>query len=70
MSLPCYYPRASHVATISGLLADAGLVRDTRRGRERLWELHPNELAQARQALDEISRRWDEALDRLKRYVE
>jgi hypothetical protein len=27
-------------------------------------------VAPTRRALDEISRRWDEALDRLKRYVE
>ena len=52
------------------VLADAGLVRDARRGRERLWELEPHTLAEAREALDEISRRWDEALDRLKSYVE
>jgi DNA-binding transcriptional ArsR family regulator len=52
------------------VLAGAGVVRDSRRGRERLWELSPERLDEARRALDEISRRWDEALDRLKRYVE
>jgi DNA-binding transcriptional ArsR family regulator len=52
------------------VLADAGIVRDSRRGRERLWQLTPERLDEARGALDEISRRWDEALDRLKRYVE
>jgi DNA-binding transcriptional ArsR family regulator len=52
------------------VLAGAGLVRDARRGRERLWELEPERLGDARRALDEISRRWDEALDRLRRYVE
>ena len=52
------------------VLAGAGLVRDARRGRERIWELEPDKLADARRTLDEISKRWDEALDRLKRYVE
>jgi DNA-binding transcriptional ArsR family regulator len=52
------------------VLADAGLVRDVRRGRERLWELETDRLADARRTLDELSKRWDEALDRLKRFVE
>ncbi len=52
------------------VLAGAGLVRDARRGRERIWELEPYKLIEARRTLDEISKRWDEALDRLKSYVE
>jgi DNA-binding transcriptional ArsR family regulator len=52
------------------VLAEAGLVRDARRGRERLWELETDRLADARRTLDELSKRWDEALDRLKRFVE
>lgn len=52
------------------VLSGAGLVRGARRGRERIWELEPDRLAEARRTLDEISRRWDEALDRLKTYVE
>ncbi len=52
------------------VLAGAGLARGARRGRERIWELEPDELARARRTLDEISKRWDEALDRLKKYVE
>lgn len=52
------------------VLAAAGLVRDVRRGRERIWELAPERLGEARGWLDEISRRWDEALLRLKRHVE
>src|SRR5215208_3626562 len=39
------------------VLADAGLVRDARRGRERLWELEPDKLVEARRALDQISKR-------------
>ena len=52
------------------VLAGAGLVRDVRRGRERIWELEPDRLAAARRYLDEISGQWDEALARLKELVE
>jgi DNA-binding transcriptional ArsR family regulator len=52
------------------VLAGAGLVRGVRRGRERVWQLEPRKLRQARLYLDVISRRWDIALGRLKRSVE
>ena len=52
------------------VLAGAGLVRSTRRGRERVWELRPRQFLQARESLDAISRQWDEALGRLKAFVE
>jgi DNA-binding transcriptional ArsR family regulator len=52
------------------VLAGAGLVRDARRGREHRWELDPERLGQARRSLDRISRQWDEALARLKAFVE
>ena len=52
------------------VLAGAGLVRDARRGRERIWKVEPTRLGEARRYLDEISKGWDEALDRLKRMVE
>jgi DNA-binding transcriptional ArsR family regulator len=52
------------------VLAGAGLVRDVRRGREHRWELDPERLGQARRSLDQISRQWDEALARLKSFVE
>jgi DNA-binding transcriptional ArsR family regulator len=52
------------------VLAGAGLVRSRRRGRERLWELRPGRLAHARASLDAISRQWDDALGRLKAFVE
>jgi DNA-binding transcriptional ArsR family regulator len=52
------------------VLADAGLVRGTRDGRESVWELEPHRLAEARRHLDLISKRWDEALARLKSLVE
>ena len=53
-----------------GVLADAGLVRDFRRGRERVWELRTRQLELARRALDQISAQWDRALDRLRAMVE
>jgi DNA-binding transcriptional ArsR family regulator len=52
------------------VLATAGLVSDLRRGRERIWELEPEQMEAARTYLDHISKRWDQALDRLKKFVE
>jgi len=52
------------------VLAGAGLVRDVRRGRERLWELEPAPLDVARRYLDLVSKRWDDALARLAAMVE
>src|SRR5262245_12900367 len=53
-----------------GVLAEAGLVRDVRRGRERVFDLDTARLDAARRCLDQISQRWDEALARLARLVE
>lgn len=52
------------------VLAAAGVVRSVRRGRERLWELEPRRIEEARRALQQISETWDEALGRLKAFVE
>ncbi len=52
------------------VLADAGLVRSTRRGREQVWDLEPRRLADAHEYLDRISQQWDAALDRLRSFVE
>src|SRR5262245_33862301 len=52
------------------VLSKAGLVRSRRRGRERIWELDPSRLADAREYLDRISQQWDGALGRLKSFVE
>lgn len=52
------------------VLADAGLVRDLKLGRERRWEFEPDRLEQARKSLDLIARQWDHALVRLKATVE
>jgi DNA-binding transcriptional ArsR family regulator len=52
------------------VLQSAGLVRGVRRGRENLFELDPKPLDEAQRALGVISQRWDEALARLKSFVE
>ena len=52
------------------VLSDAGLVRSFRRGRERIWELEPRRLAEANAVLERISSQWDDALDRLRKFVE
>jgi DNA-binding transcriptional ArsR family regulator len=52
------------------VLADAGVVRNLRVGRESLFELKPQPLEAARDYLDEVSRQWDDALARLKAHVE
>jgi DNA-binding transcriptional ArsR family regulator len=52
------------------VLASAGLVRNARRGRERIWQFETTRLDEARHYLDAISRRWDAVLARLKHFVE
>lgn len=51
------------------VLEGAGLVRGIRRGRERIWELEPRELETPHRHLEQIARRWDAALGRLKNLV-
>jgi DNA-binding transcriptional ArsR family regulator len=53
-----------------GVLAAAGLVRDVKVGRERLWEFEPAQLDEARRTLELIGQQWDHALARLKLAVE
>lgn len=52
------------------VLAEAGLVRGARVGRESRWELERARLEVAYRYLDLVSRRWDEALGRLQKLVE
>jgi len=52
------------------VLSEAGLVIDFRRGRERVWELRKRRLEDAQKILDQISQRWDDALERLKTMLE
>ncbi|WGG53078.1 helix-turn-helix transcriptional regulator [Rugamonas sp. DEMB1] len=53
-----------------GVLAEAGIVRDVKIGRERLWQLQPARLDEARLALEAIGREWERALSRIKSFVE
>jgi DNA-binding transcriptional ArsR family regulator len=52
------------------LLSDAGLVTDTKDGRERIWELRKQRLGDAKRYLDQISAQWDDAIERLRAFVE
>ena len=52
------------------VLADAGLVRGSREGRESQWQLERENLDAARRSLDLISQQWDAALGRLRAFVE
>jgi DNA-binding transcriptional ArsR family regulator len=52
------------------VLASAGIVDGRRQGREHVWALNPDRLAEARQHLDVIARGWDDVLARLKRHLE
>ena len=48
----------------------ARLVRSIRRGRESVWQLDKRRLKDARHYLDLISKQWDDALGRLREFVE
>ena len=52
------------------VLARAGVVSHARRGRERLWELRPAALLDARRLLERIASEWEGALGRLKAALE
>lgn len=52
------------------VLAQAGLVRDVKSGRERRWEFELDKLEEARRSLEIIARQWDQALASLQRAVE
>ena len=52
------------------VLANAGIVRNLRVGRESLFEFEPQPIEQARTYLDRISQEWDDALARLRSHLE
>lgn len=52
------------------VLEGAGLVNHERVGRESRFVLRPERFAQARTYLEEVSLLWDDALGRLKSFVE
>ena len=52
------------------VMQQAGLVHSARHGRESVWQLDQRRLEDARHYLDQISKQWDEALGRLRKFVE
>jgi DNA-binding transcriptional ArsR family regulator len=52
------------------VLAKAGVVQGMRDGRASVWELQPRRLEEAQRYLAQISRQWDEAIVRLRAFVE
>lgn len=52
------------------VLSEAGVVRDVKHGRERLWQLDPAQIEEARRSLEQIGAMWDERLARLKAFAE
>lgn len=52
------------------VLEGAGLVRCVRAGRESLFEFQPEPLEEMKQYLNHVSQQWDQALLRLKSFLE
>jgi len=52
------------------VMEQAGLVRNSRNGRESVWQLDHQPIDDARHYLDLISKEWDAALARLQEFVE
>ena len=52
------------------VLQRARLVRSTRAGRESRFELNPGPIVALKDYLDLVSRQWDDALERLRDFVE
>ena len=57
---------SKHLRSLEG----AGLLRSTRVGRERIWELQPKALDKVQRHLETISGQWDAAIERLRAFVE
>ncbi|HUG52185.1 MAG TPA: metalloregulator ArsR/SmtB family transcription factor [Vicinamibacteria bacterium] len=52
------------------VLAEAGLVRGLRHGRESRWEVAPEQIELARRYLDRISEQWTRRLKALERHLD
>ena len=52
------------------VMEGSGLVRGARHGRESVWELDRRRVEEAGRYLDMISKHWDDALLRLRTFVE
>lgn len=52
------------------VLKNVGMVRNVRAGRESLFEFRPQPIEGIKEYLDFVSQQWDQALSRLKSFVE
>jgi DNA-binding transcriptional ArsR family regulator len=52
------------------VMEQSGLVCSTRQGRESVWQLEQRRVEDARRYLGLISKQWDDALARLRHFVE
>lgn len=52
------------------VLESAGVVRSLRSGRESLFKFEPEPIEEIKTYLDSVSEQWDQALARLKSFVE
>ena len=52
------------------VLEGAGIVHRVRTGRESIFEFNPEPIGESKKYLDLISEQWDQALGRLKSFVE
>jgi DNA-binding transcriptional ArsR family regulator len=52
------------------VMEQAGVVRNKRHGRESVWQLERRRIEDARHYLELISKQWDAALGRLRKFVE
>jgi hypothetical protein len=52
------------------VLAAAGVIDGSRLGREQVWTVNAERIAEARRRLEIIARGWDDVLARLKMHVE
>ena len=53
-----------------GVLEAVGMVQSVRTGREHRFEFSPRPTAEIREYLDFVSQQWDQALSRLRSFVE
>jgi DNA-binding transcriptional ArsR family regulator len=75
---PCSTTEVTQVVSVSRqattkhllMLEAVGLVSSERRGRERIWQVKPRPLNEASEYLTALSRRWDDAITRLRAFVE
>jgi DNA-binding transcriptional ArsR family regulator len=57
---------SKHLSMLEGV----GLVHSRKHGRERIWTVRTEPLVQAGDYLEQLSNRWDQAIERLRAFVE